>query len=161
MSKDSLRELSKLPGTIVAPRTDPIYRCPKCDFEIVYFEQLDERRNPPRDCPNCGTNFARRLWKRSDDVPVRVVVHGADGRQIEQNVSALDWENVEDACCDPRLRDVPSLEIEPHREMYGRSGLAKSGMTETAKFFSARNAIALLELWKQFKKWGIVTYVRS
>ena len=32
--------------------------------------------------------------------------------------------------------------------MYDRSGLGKSGMTETAMFFSARNAIALLELWK-------------
>ncbi|MDE0449950.1 MAG: DNA methyltransferase [Spirochaetaceae bacterium] len=128
------------------------YRCPKCDLEIVYFEQLDEQGNPPRTCPSCGANFARRSWQRSDDMPVRVVVHGADGRQVEQNVSSLDWENIAAACRDSRLSDVPSLKIEPHREMYGRSGLAKSGMTETARFFSARNAIALLELWTAIKR---------
>lgn len=128
------------------------YRCPSCGLEIVYFEQLDERGRPPQSCPSCATNFARRLWLRSDDVPVRVVVHGADGRQIEQSVSTLDWENIKNACRDSRLRDVPSLKIEPHREMYGRSGLAKSGMTETAKFFSARNAVALLELWRAIQR---------
>ncbi len=128
------------------------YRCPQCDVEIVYYAQLDERGKAPRTCARCGTNFERRLWPRSHDVPVRVVVQGADGRQIEQNVSSLDWQNIMDAQSDPRLRDIPSLQIEPHREMYGRSGLAKSGMTETAKFFSARNAIALLELWRAIQR---------
>lgn len=130
------------------------YRCPKCDLEMVYFKELDEQGKSPRTCRRCGTSFARRLWARGDDVPVRVVVLGADGRQVEQSVSSLDWENIADAEIDPRLRDVPSLEIEPHREMYGRSGLSKSGMTETGKFFSPRNAIALLELWRTIQRVG-------
>ena len=127
------------------------YRCPRCDVEIVYFEHLDERGKSRRNCPGCGTQFVRRSWRRSDDVPVHVIVQGENGRQIEQDVSSFDWRHIAEAESDPRLREVPSLTIEPHREMYGRSGLGKSGMTETAKFFSARNAIALLELWKAIR----------
>ena len=32
--------------------------------------------------------------------------------------------------------------------MFSRSGLGKAGMVRTADFFSPRNAIALLELWR-------------
>ena len=124
------------------------YRCPRCDVEITYFEELTEQGKAPRSCPGCGSDFSRRSWRRSDDVPVRVVVQGESGRQVEQPVSSLDWRNIDSAKRDPRLDDIPSLTIEPHREMYGRSGLGKSRMTETAMFFSPRNAIALLELWK-------------
>ena len=124
------------------------YRCPRCDVEITYFEELNEEGKSPRSCPGCGAGFSRRSWRRSDDVPVQVVVRGENGRQVEQPVSALDWRNIANAHSDPRLEEVPSLPIEPHREMYGRSGLGKSGMTETAMFFSPRNAIVLLELWK-------------
>ena len=49
---------------------------------------------------------------------------------------------------DGRLREVPSLPIEEDREMFSRSGLGRSGMTETGKFFSPRNGIALVELWR-------------
>ena len=124
------------------------YRCPRCDIEITYFEELTEQGKAPRSCPGCGSDFSRRSWRRSDDVPVRVVVQGESRRQAEQPVSSLDWRNIDSAKRDPRLDDIPSFTIEPHREMYGRSGLGKSRMTETAMFFSPRNAIALLELWK-------------
>lgn len=124
------------------------YRCPRCSLEITYFEEVTEQGKAPRTCPGCGAGFSRRSWHRSDDVPVRVVVRGDDGRQVEQPISSLDWRNITNARSDSRLDDIPSLPIEPHREMYGRSGLRKSGMTETARFFAPRNAIALLELWK-------------
>ena len=32
--------------------------------------------------------------------------------------------------------------------MFSRSGLGRSGMTETGKFFSPRNGVALVELWR-------------
>ena len=35
--------------------------------------------------------------------------------------------------------------------MFSRSGLGKSGLTATAQFFSPRNAIALLELWREIQ----------
>ena len=67
------------------------YRCPRCDVEITYFEELNEDGKSPRSCPGCGAGFSRRSWRRSDDVPVQVVVRGENGRQVEQPVSALDW----------------------------------------------------------------------
>ncbi|MCC6579437.1 MAG: hypothetical protein IT440_03290 [Phycisphaeraceae bacterium] len=77
-----------------------------------------------------------------------MVVDGENGKQVEQAVTERDLKKIRDALRDKRLREIPSLPIEKHREMYSRSGLAKVGLTETAKFFSSRNAIALLELWK-------------
>lgn len=123
------------------------YRCPACDSELVYFDHLDPNGRPPGQCPACAQPFARRSWPRGEDVPVRVVVRGEEGRQVEQELSDTDHRNLRKAERDPRLTKVPSLPIESHREMYSRSGLGRSGMTETSKFFSPRNAIALLELW--------------
>ena len=89
----------------------------------------------------------RRKWGRGTDVPVRVVINGTEGKQVEQIVAAIDLQKIAKANKDKRLLDVPSLTIDQTREMYSRSGLGKSGMTETSMFFSSRNAIALLELW--------------
>ena len=124
------------------------YICPECSGEIVYFEQLDEKGTPPNCCPSCGSEFVRRNWKRGKDVPVQVVVQGEEARQVEQEVSSYDRRQISAALKDPRQEQVPSLPITENREMYSRSGLGKSGMTETGKFFSSRNGIALLELWQ-------------
>jgi 16S rRNA G966 N2-methylase RsmD len=125
-----------------------VYRCPACGFEMVYFKHLDVRGHPPKECPSCCGPFARRHWKRSSDVPVQVVVRGANKRQIEQEVSDYDRRKIREALKDRRRKALPSLPIDEHREMYSRSGLGKAGMTETGKFFSGRNAIALVELWR-------------
>ena len=124
------------------------YRCPACDFKMVYFEHLNEKGRPPEACPSCDGPFARRNWPRLQDVPLQVVVRGENGRQVEQGVSTFDLRTLRAAEKDARLEDVPSQAIEKHREMYSRSGLGKAGMTETGMFFSPRNAIALLELWR-------------
>ena len=128
------------------------YRCPACDYEMVYFDHLNEKGSPPASCPSCDGPFARRSWPRLKDVPVRVVVRGENGRQVEQEVSTFDQLKLREAEKDPRLEEVPSQTIEEHREMYSRSGLGKSGMTETRLFFSPRNGIALLELWRAINK---------
>ena len=124
------------------------YRCPSCENEMVYFEALRAHGGVPECCPSCGGSFARRSWPRGKDVPVGVVIPGEDGKQVEQKVCEIDRRRIRTAKKDARLREVPSLPIEEHREMYSRSGLGRSGMTETRKFFSSRNAIALLELWR-------------
>lgn len=124
------------------------YTCPACSSEMVYFEHLNEKGAPPAHCPACNEPFARRHWARLDDVPVRVVVRAADGQLTEQKVSAFDWQKLREAGNDKRLSEVPSQTIEKYREMYSRSGLGKAGMTETRDFFSPRNSIALLELWR-------------
>ena len=115
---------------------------------MVYFDHLNEKGRPPVLCPSCAGPFARRSWPRLQDVPVRVVVCGENGRLQEQAVSTVDHRTLRKAENDPRLEEVPSQTIEKHREMYSRSGLGKAGITETRQFFSARNAITLLELWR-------------
>ena len=124
------------------------YVCPYCGNEIVYFRALNLGGGVPKTCPYCGGSFARRTWPRGQDVPVEVVVKGENGRQVAQAVRGIDRRNIRAASRDGRLRCVPSLPIEEDREMFSRSGLGRSGMTETGKFFSARNGIALTELWR-------------
>lgn len=124
------------------------YRCPSCGNEMVFHEALSAQGGVPQHCPSCGGPFVRRSWPRGEDVPVEVVVHGENGRQVGQDVCQTDRRRMRAASTDGRLREVPSLPIGEDREMYSRSGLGRSGMTETGKFFSPRNAIALVELWR-------------
>lgn len=123
------------------------YVCPSCEYELVYFNHVIGPNGGVIQCPACDLAFVRRSWQRSRDVPVQVVVPGSDGKQMEQNISGYDLQRIVEAENDARLAQVPSQPIEPDREMYSRSGLGKSGLTETRKFFSPRNAISLLELW--------------
>lgn len=124
-----------------------IYICPTCAQEMIYYKHLSKSGDPPKNCA-CGESFVRRTWKRGADIPVQVVVRRKDGRLVDQNVTDFDLEMIRLAENDPRQAEVPSLSIGKEREMFSRSGLGKSGNTETARFFSARNAIALLELWR-------------
>ncbi|MEM7477065.1 MAG: DNA methyltransferase [Planctomycetota bacterium] len=128
------------------------YACPSCGEELVFFEALDEKGRVPKECKFCGEPFVRRNWPRKEDVPVEAVVVGANGKQVTQPISKIDIQRINDAATDPRLKKVPSLRIDETREMYSRSGLGKSGMTETRFFFSDRNAIALWELWQAINK---------
>ena len=130
------------------------YRCPECSETMVYMSHLDPHGRPPGTCPSCGAAFARRSWPRAEDVPVEVVVVGEHGKQVTQAVSAYDRRQIQIAGNDARLEEIPSQTIDEHREMYSRSGLGKAGMTETRKFFSARNGIALLELWRAINEVG-------
>jgi 16S rRNA G966 N2-methylase RsmD len=122
------------------------YECPTCTTPLVYFSHLSPSGAPPKACPNCQTPFVRRTWPRALDVPVEVVVRGSNGKQVEQPVTSVDEGRIAIAEADPRLSQVPSLEIGVDREMYSRSGLGKVGLNETKAFFSARNAIVLYEL---------------
>ena len=124
------------------------YVCPSCEQEMVYFEALTAGGGGvPKSCPSCHAVFTRRSWPRGKDTPVAVVVKGENGKQVTQKVCQTDRRRLRLALNDARLQNVPSLPIEEHREMFSRSGLGRSGMTETGKFFSPRNGIALLELW--------------
>ena len=124
------------------------YLCPACAAPLVYFAHLSPTGRPPAKCPSCGGPFARRNWPRGEDVPVEVVVRGPGGKQVEQPVGPVDEARIAAATTDPRLAAVPSLPIDEHREMFSRSALGKASLIETRAFFSARNAIALLELWR-------------
>ncbi len=125
------------------------YVCPQCSEPMVYYRHL--RRNgtaQPDACARCGETFVRRSWPKAEDIPVEVVVEGEDGRLVAQGVQEMDLRSIRAAERDSRLQQVPSCTIAEHREMYRRSALGKHGLTETRLFFSSRNAIALVELWK-------------
>ena len=124
------------------------YVCPQCSQELVYFHHISPTGSPPSQCPKCSGPFARRTWARGQDVPVQVVVHGEGRVLVEQPVANIDTAAIAKAANDKRLEAVPSLAIDESREMYSRSGLGKAGLCDTRDFFSARNAIALLELWQ-------------
>lgn len=66
---------------------------------------------------------------------------------MEQPIKVSDKYRIAAASADKRLGNIPSLIIDESREMFSRSGLAKAGLLQTKDFFSARNAIALYELW--------------
>lgn len=125
------------------------YVCPACSRPMVYFKHLRKGGTAQPDaCPSCGEGFIRRSWPRAEDVPVQVVVRGTGGNLVEQQPQDVDRLAIERAASDPRQASIPSLPIDEHREMYRRSALGKHGLSETKLFFSARNVIALLELWK-------------
>lgn len=123
------------------------YLCPSCGQKMLYYDAFCAQNRVPQHCPSCGGPFARRSWSRDSDVPMKVVVRGETGRQVEQNVCDTDQRRLRAALKDKRLRQLPSLPINEDREMFSRSGLRRSGMTETGKFFSPRNGVALVELW--------------
>lgn len=124
------------------------YICPSCRYDLVYFRHLSPKGAPPKTCPSCHAPFVRRQWSRGPDVPVQVVARNAQGRLVEQQVSEFDRTMIVKAAADPRQHEVPSLPITEDREMFSRSGLGKAGLLRTGDFFSFRNAVALLELWR-------------
>jgi 16S rRNA G966 N2-methylase RsmD len=129
------------------------YACPSCRGELVYYDHMQRKRTAgPNKCPACAAPFSKRSWSERTDVPVEVVVRNPAGRLVEQPPTNTDRTAIAAATADRRLREVPSLQIEDTREMFSRSGLGKRGLTETSRFFSGRNAIALLELWRSIQR---------
>lgn len=131
-----------------------VYACPDCRHSLTYFDHLDDAGKPRGQCPSCGAAFDRRSWPRRDDRPMRVVVPGEDGKQIEQDVQPWDLSQIERARHDPRQGEVPSMSISTDREMFGRSGLRRAGVTGTRDFFSGRNGLSLLALWRRINDVG-------
>lgn len=128
------------------------YLCPSCESPLVYYRHLSPKGEAPKSCPSCQHPFVRRSWRRSADTPVETVARNEEGRLIEQPVSDFDLLMIEEAARDSRQPEVPSLLISEDREMFSRSGLGKAGLIRTSDFFSFRNAIALLELWRAINK---------
>jgi DNA modification methylase len=125
------------------------YDCPSCGGSLIFFNAMrNGRTSAPGECAKCATPFVKRAWKHVSDLPVQVVVRDANNRLTDQDVQAIDFDAIAKAGADPRQDDIPSLTIDESREMFSRSGLGKAGMVETKRFFSPRNAIALLELWR-------------
>ncbi len=122
-----------------------VYRCTTCDAELNYYELLrsaDWRK--PSKCSECSAQFERRSALRIREVPV-LVSYTCDhcGSKEERPPLKLDSEAIAAAARSQSKGDIPNLEIESNREMFRRSALARNGHTNTASFFSVRNAMAL------------------
>lgn len=128
------------------------YECPSCGFHLVYYHHLSKQGKSPKNCPGCSESFVRRKWPRGSDVPVEVVSRNDSGRLTEELIADFDRLMIAKAADDPRQKDVPSLQIGKEREMFSRSGLEKAGLTNTRDFFSPRNTIALIELWRAINR---------
>lgn len=125
------------------------YDCPSCANSLVFFKAMrNGGTSAPDKCKKCATPFVKRAWKHVTDVPVQVVIRDVKGRLTDQDPAKVDHDAIAGAEVDPRQNEIPSLTIDESREMFSRSGLGKADMVETKRFFSPRNAIALLELWR-------------
>ena len=125
------------------------YSCPTCATQLVFFKAMrNGGTSAPEKCDKCATPFVKRTWARGPDVPVQVVVRNAKDRLVDQDVGEVDLATIAKAGSDPRQSEIPSLVIDESREMFSRSGLGKAGLVHTKQFFSPRNAIGLLELWR-------------
>jgi hypothetical protein len=125
-----------------------VYRCPSCSGELNYYELMRslEWRKPSK-CSNCNEPFERRSAQRIDEVPVLISYCCEQcGSKEERPPVKLDFDAISSGARSYSRRNIPSLEIESDREMFRRSALARNGHTNTASFFSSRNAVALLHL---------------
>jgi len=130
-----------------------VYLCPHCGERMNFYTTIaGTGRSSPKSCPHCDGPFRKRHWECIDDVPVAVVTQGVNGTQVEQPIGQRDVERIDLARSNPRLTDVPTLEIGADREMYRRSALKRWGLTQTKHFFTARNALVLLHLWRRISE---------
>lgn len=144
------RHADSQPSEVVRTIWSFVYECRNCKGRIVYYDALAMNDwTTPRACPHCRAEFERKNSRYLGDVPVVVVTRGSGGEQVEQPVGSVDLEQIETA---KKLRadiTIPSVRIDPAREMYRRSALKKWRLQETAQFFADRNALALKSLYEE------------
>lgn len=125
-----------------------IYECSHCSEGIVFYKALERNSwRAPSTCYHCEGSFSKKGAKYISDAPLIVVVKGANGKQVEQEVARIDLDNI--ALADETRPSIPSLEIAKDREMYKRSALEKWGYRATSDFFSGRNAHVLKSIWQE------------
>ncbi|NVP00347.1 DNA methylase [Photobacterium damselae subsp. damselae] len=130
-----------------------VYECRDCQEDINYYRALENCNWDTKNilCPHCQNKFEKRGAKYLRDEPVVVSINGINGKQIEQNLTSLDYKNISSAESSNIFSVFPSVDIPEDREMYKRSALKKWNLTSTNKFFSHRNAIILNDLWDRFE----------
>lgn len=83
-----------------------VYQCDQCKCDIVYYDVLKANDwKAPKKCPHCDAAFAKKGKTVHAEKPVRVVVDGPNGKQMEQDIaketgtSAKQYEKIlTDAC---------------------------------------------------------------
>jgi len=127
-----------------------VYACPSCSAQLTYYDLIRANQwRTPTECPSCTRDFQRRSATRIKETPV-LVSYTCEHCTNKEERPPLDGDFDAIAAGTKRRSrlDIPTLEIESDREMFRRSALGRSGNTETASFFTPRNAATLAYLYK-------------
>lgn len=117
------------------------YACGACDGTFTYYKALEAGDWKRARCPTCKTDFERRGLARIGEAMVL--------ESVDCDTSPKQREQPPSGVMPPRFPEVerwPDVAIDPDREMFRRSALAKHGLQTTASFFSIRNLTALVSL---------------
>ena len=117
------------------------YACRSCGAAFTYYRALETGNWKGSVCPNCRMLFERRGMSRLGETMVL--------ESVDCETSTSQREQVPTGLEPPRfpgLERWPDMAIDPSREMFRRSALAKHGLANTAAFFSVRNLTALVSL---------------
>lgn len=88
-----------------------VYQCAACSADIIYYEAMAANDwAVPTKCPHCRSPFQKRGAMHIRDVPVRVVLDGADKKQFEQPVAEIDFCRIRVAESRDDLSRVPAFE---------------------------------------------------
>jgi 16S rRNA G966 N2-methylase RsmD/DNA-directed RNA polymerase subunit RPC12/RpoP len=118
-----------------------VYRCSQCGADVVYHAAMAPDGRGEVSCEACGDALKRRTAKRVGEVrTLDVIACACSTKLLEQEPSNQKVFEM------PPWIVYPDLPIDEDREMYRRSALARSGLTSTAQFFSARNLACLAAL---------------
>lgn len=133
-----------------------VFECRHCESELVYYKLLESCnwKNSYLTCPNCGHYFEKRKAKYLRDTPVKVVTKNLSKKQVENDLTEVDYTKIRESEALQIREIIPNNEISSDREMFRRSALQKWGTTNTRDFFSDRNALILHDLWERIHKIG-------
>ena len=116
--------------------------CRWCRRPVSFYRALEAAgwHKQQLRCPGCGGPIASRDARVGEEPVVDAIACSCSRTQLEQPHTP--------PLAQPQTQGLrwPDLPIEPHRQMYQASALARHGLTSTAKFFSNRNLAVLAAL---------------
>lgn len=115
--------------------------CPSCTSTISFYRSLETAgwRKGHMICPSCAGPLSSKNRRAGEVSELETVRCACSKKLFDQVPHETEWSP-------PFEMDVPSADIEPHRQMYIASALGKHGLTSTSSFFSERNAAVLTVL---------------
>ncbi|MEI6450171.1 MAG: DNA methyltransferase [Actinomycetes bacterium] len=120
-----------------------VLACPNCQTDVVFYESLAQAgwTKSAMTCAACGTRIVARGTRRVGEAPVLDTVSCRCSPKLRDQTAAPP---LHEASADGlKWPDVP---IGKDRQMYQASALGRHGLDSTARFFSARNLVALTAL---------------
>ena len=129
-----------------------VYECPSCESAIVLWDATEPDRPLPREvqCEIC-----KRWLDRMRSAPITSVPRWltlapeSGGKLVHGDLTLSTRHRIEEIGRRRIPRWMPTVPIDPSREMYIRSALHLRGVRTVADMFARRPAIALSRLWHE------------